>query len=175
MITPAEALARLGHAGIRWTNFSGGSGERSPLVDRRSFRQVSRPAGRGHRARALARARRRLLHRARVWHGRSAGQDVSGRHQCPQRAGRSPRARADSPIILLLAREQALVPVVCDRPRYAASFRRIRPALRPCSRGRRLQGLPFQGASLDPPALFFRPAPALRRRDHDHRVAQSTL
>ena len=62
--------------------------------------------------------------------------------------------------------------VVRDRPRHPAQLARVRRALRPGPGRRRVQGLPVPRAPLDPPALARRPVPEVRRRDHDHRVAQ---
>ena len=39
----------------------------------------------------------------------------------------------------------------------------------------RVHGLPLPRAAVDPPALLRRPAPGLRRRDHDHRLAQPAV
>ena len=62
-----------------------------------------------------------------------------------------------------------------DRPRHAAPLGRVRRAVRPRAGGGRVPGLPLPRVPLDPPALLRRPAPPLRRRHHDHGLAQSAL
>ena len=64
---------------------------------------------------------------------------------------------------------------VRHRPRHPAQLARVRRALRAGAGGRRVQGLPLRRAPLDPPALLRRPAPDVRRRHHDHRLAQPAV
>ena len=172
MITPAEALARLGQPESEGRISASASANIRRWLTEAPFARYRDRLLEDIEQRAVARARRRLLRRARVWHRRPPRQDVPGRHQRPQRAD-DRRERAGTGRLCDVSQGRRLTAIVRDRPRHAASFRGIRPALRPGSRGGRLQGLPFQRAAVDPPALLCRPAPALRRRDHGDRLAQS--
>ena len=166
---PAEA------GRIRRTELGVGDGQHPPLAHRAAVRRLSRPAGSGHRGGALEGARRRLLRRPRVRHRRPAGQDVPGRHQRPERAddGRE-RAR---PGRLRHAGEEGPTPrrscaIARDTrhnsPEFAALCARVLAAAG-------LQGLPVSRAALDPPALVRGPASQVRRRNHDHRLAQPAV
>ncbi len=62
--------------------------------------------------------------------------------------------------------------VLRHRPRHPPQLARVRRPLCPGPRRGRVQGLPLPRAPLDPAALLRRPTPEVRRRDHDHRVAQ---
>ena len=159
---------------IRRTDLGVGRGQRPPLADRAALRQVPRPPRAGHPGRFLAGARRRLLCGARVRHRRPPRQDVPGRHQRPERP--DDRRECPRPGRLRDRPQGGRRPsVVRDRARYAAQLARVRRALRRGARGGRVQGLPLPRAAFDPPAHARRPVPQVRRRDHDHRVAQRAV
>ena len=115
--------------------------------------------------------RRRLLHGARVRHRRAAGDDVSRRHERPQRPNHR-RERPGAGRLRHGPQGSGLAPVVRHRPRLAAQLAGVRRALRPGAGRGRVQGLPVPRAPLHPPALVRRAAPRLRCRHHDHRLAQ---
>ena len=86
MITMDEASVRLSEAVSAGRISSVGGGEYPAMALGTPVPEVPGATVEGHRARALGGSRRRVLRRARVRHGRPSRQDVSGRHQCPQRA-----------------------------------------------------------------------------------------
>ncbi len=128
MITPAEALARLGHAGSEGRISASASANIRRWLTEAPFARYRKPAARRHRARTVARARRRLLRRARVWHRRPARQDVPGRHQCPQRADDRRERAGTGRLCDCLAREKARrrsCVIAHDTRHHSAEFARL--------------------------------------------------
>ena len=128
MITPEEAADRLGQAES--------AGHISPSALENIRRWLTEAPFAKYRPRLLedidagpvGRARRGLLRRARIRHGRPPRQDVPGGHQRPERADDG-RERPRPGRLRDGAEGRGLAADLRHRPRHAAPFRRVRRAL----------------------------------------------
>ena len=114
---------------------------------------VPRPARRRHSGREMGRSRRRFLRSSRVRNRRPPRQDVSGRHQRPQRPD-DRRERQGLADYVTLAQGCRCRRVVRDRPRHPPQLRRVRRLCAWVLAAAGFKVFLFDGAAVDPPALF---------------------
>ena len=171
MLTAQEALGAVSQAET--------DGRISATAAANIRRWLTEPPFAGYRDRlieeieagTLAGARRRLLRSHRVRHRRPSRARCIRSAPTSSTRGRSPRAPAGWPTTSPPARGPT-PPARASSRATPGTTRPSSPSSAPGPGRRRVQGLPLPRAPLDPPALLRGPPPEVRRRDHDHRLAQ---